>query len=318
MCHASDFSHIKKGRYGKISLDDLNLAMVGNLVDGTADRLFATLYLDQRATREQSDALFQIVQYMNTLANQPPVPFRSVKSVPIAFYESTNRTEYHVEIRNTLHEKALPRRGKSGRPLFSLAAMDLWSNTVHNADNVEFKYEDAVERERWDYSRHYANLKYFSVSKQMYVDEKMLGQHGNNSGKWTPRQLEIIHKDWRKRSLRRPINQADHRAHNHQFNEVRDGLLYREFPGDLSSQSGTGHPFRLLFTHVPVELGAKAFLRRCDLPHFVDCYLEFAATGCADGDHWDHAHPFGDPDVALDHAGSFAWGVCHRIRGGGR
>ena len=192
MCHASDFSHIKKGRYGSVSLDGLNLAIVGNLVDGTADRLFATLYLDQRATPEQSDALFQIVQYMNTLANQPPVPFRRVKTAPITFYESRNRTEYHVEIPNRLHEKALVRRGRSGRPLFSMAAMDLWSNTVHNADNLEFKYEDADERERWDYSGHYANVKYFSVSKQMYVDEEMLGQHGDNSGKWTPKQLEII------------------------------------------------------------------------------------------------------------------------------
>ena len=209
MCHASDFSHIKKGHYGKISLDDLNLAIVGNLVDGTADRLFATLYLDHRATPVQGDALFQIVQYMNTLANQPPVPFRSVKSVPIAFYESTNRTEYHVEIPNTLHEKVLLRRGKSGRPLFSMAAMDLWSNTVHNADNVEFKYEDSDERERWDYSGHYANLKYFSVSKQMYVDEKMLGQHGDNSGKWTPKQLEIIREQGLEKEKSTPADKSN-------------------------------------------------------------------------------------------------------------
>jgi len=29
MCHASDFAHIKKGRYGKVSLDGLNVVMVG-------------------------------------------------------------------------------------------------------------------------------------------------------------------------------------------------------------------------------------------------------------------------------------------------
>jgi Protein of unknown function (DUF1326) len=45
MCHASDFAHIKKGRYGNVSLDGLNVAMVGNLVDGKPDRL---------TTREQS------------------------------------------------------------------------------------------------------------------------------------------------------------------------------------------------------------------------------------------------------------------------
>jgi Protein of unknown function (DUF1326) len=71
MCHASDFAHIKKGRYGKVSLDGLNVVMVGNLVDGKSDRLFATLYVDKAATPEQSDALTQIVEYMNDLANQP-------------------------------------------------------------------------------------------------------------------------------------------------------------------------------------------------------------------------------------------------------
>lgn len=43
MCHASDFAHIRKGQYGRVSLDGLNIAMLGNLVDGTSDRLFATL-----------------------------------------------------------------------------------------------------------------------------------------------------------------------------------------------------------------------------------------------------------------------------------
>jgi hypothetical protein len=159
MCHASDFS-IKNGHYGTISLDGLNLALAGNLVDGTADRLFATLYLDKKATPEQSNALFQIVQYMNNLANQPPVPVRRVKAIPITFYESSERTEYRVEIPNTLHEKVLLRRTKSGKPLFTMPAMDLWSNTVHNAENLEFKYADAEDGESWDYSRHYANLKF--------------------------------------------------------------------------------------------------------------------------------------------------------------
>jgi len=229
MCHASDFSHIERGHYGNIKLDGLNLVLVGNLVDAMADRLFATLYLDERATHEQSDALFQIVQYMNTLANQPPVPFRRVKGVPIAFYESGDRTEYRVDIANTLHEKALLRRGKSGNPLFTMPAMDLWSNTVHNVDNVEFKYGDAEAGESWDYSGHYANLKYFSVSKQMYVQEKMLGQHGDNSGKWTPKQLEIIRQQGlekkKKRSLLRVINQSVHSAGHQLFNKVSAGLL---------------------------------------------------------------------------------------------
>jgi hypothetical protein len=39
-----------------------------------------------------------------------------------------------------------------------------------NADNVQFKYSDSEAGEGWDYSGHYANLKYFVVTKKMYAD----------------------------------------------------------------------------------------------------------------------------------------------------
>jgi hypothetical protein len=170
--------------------------MVGNLVDANSDRLFATLYLDDKATVEQSEALTRIVEYMNgayvASADQPPVPFSKVKRVPIWFGESTDRTQYSLEIPAILEEKALLKRDKSGEPLFTMTAMDLWSNTVHNADNLKFEYHDPEIGKSWDHSGNYANLKYFTVTKQMYADQKMLGQHGDMSGSWTPEQLKII------------------------------------------------------------------------------------------------------------------------------
>jgi len=196
-CHGSDFAHISKGHYGGVRLDGLNLAMVGNLVDANSDRLFATLYLDDKATEEQRDALTRIVEYINgayvALADQPPVPFNRVKRVPIEFVESADRTHYSLEMPSILQEKIVRKRDKSGEPLFTMTAMDLWSNTVHNADNLKFEYHDPDVAKSWDHSGNYANLKYFTVTKQMYADQKMLGQHGDMSGKWTPKQLEIIH-----------------------------------------------------------------------------------------------------------------------------
>ena len=162
MCHASDFAHIKTGHYGSVSLDGLNVAMVGNLVE-----------------------------YMNGLGNQPPVPVRRIKVVPITFQES-EQTEYTIAIPGTLQEKTKMQHDPAGRALFTMAAMDLWSNTVHNADNVEFRYNDTELRESWDYSNHYANLKYFDVSKKMYAEHRMLAEHGDNSGQWTRKQLQII------------------------------------------------------------------------------------------------------------------------------
>jgi hypothetical protein len=48
-------------------------------------------------------------------------------------------------------------------------------NSVHNADNVQFKYSDSEAGEGWDYSGHYANLKYFVVTKKMYADNPAYG-----------------------------------------------------------------------------------------------------------------------------------------------
>jgi hypothetical protein len=65
-------------------------------VDANANRLFATLYLDERATPEQKKALTKIIKYMNgayvALADEPPVPFQSKRSVPINFRESEDQT----------------------------------------------------------------------------------------------------------------------------------------------------------------------------------------------------------------------------------
>jgi hypothetical protein len=194
-CHGSDFSQISKGHFGGVRLEGLNVAMVGNLVDANSDRLFAILYVDEKATAEQSEALTRIVEYMNgaymASADQPPVPFRKVKRVPIKFVESTDRT-HSLEIPAILVEKALLKRDRSGEPLFTMTAMDLWSNTVHNADNLTFDYHDPEIGKSWDHSGDYANLKYFTVTKQMYADQKMLGQHGDMSGSGTPEQLKII------------------------------------------------------------------------------------------------------------------------------
>ena len=192
MCHASDFAHIQKGHYGKVQLDGLNLALVGNLVDGKSERLFATLYVDKAASPEQNAALTAILRYLNEQANQPPVPIRHIKATPISFHESADRSDFTIDIPSILQEKTHLQRDASGQPRHSMPAMDLWGNTVHNADNVQFKYGDPEAGETWDFSGHYANLKFFHLSRTMYSERQMLGQHGDNSGKWTPEQQRII------------------------------------------------------------------------------------------------------------------------------
>jgi len=197
-CYAADVAHIKSGHYGKIELDGLSIAIVGNLVDAKPQRLFATLYLDDKASAEQREALSNMVHYINdqyvALPDEPVVPFGKTKSVPFEFSESADKTIYRVTIPSVLEEKAILKRNSDGNPVSSITAMDSWSNVVHNAENVAFRYHDPDIGKAWDQSGNYANVKYFHVTKRMYDEKQMLGQLGDMSGTWTPQQKEIIRK----------------------------------------------------------------------------------------------------------------------------
>jgi hypothetical protein len=192
-CYAADFAHITSGHYGKVKLDGLSVAMVGDLVDAKAERLFATLYLDQKASPEQREALRQMMFYMNDLyvavPGEPAMPFRKVSAVPFEFSESADKAIYGVTIPGILEE-----RNSDGSPASTITAMDDWSNVVHNAENVTFRYHDLGAEKAWDESGDYANVKYFHLTKKMYAEKQMLGQHGDMSGVWTAEQKEIIRK----------------------------------------------------------------------------------------------------------------------------
>jgi len=197
-CYAADVAHIRSGHYGKVKLDGLSLAMVGDLVDAKSDRLFATLYLDDKASPEQRDALSKIVQYINdryvALPGEPVTPFRKIRPATLEFSESADKTTYVVTIPGILEERAILKRNADGSPASTITAMDDWSNVVHNAGNVIFRYHDPEVDKSWDESGDYANVKYFRLTKKMYDEKQMLGQLGDMSGKWTPAQKEVIRK----------------------------------------------------------------------------------------------------------------------------
>jgi hypothetical protein len=206
-CYAADVAHIKSGHYGNVKLDGLNIAMVGDLVDAKSDRLFATLYLDDKASPEQLDALSKIVQYMNdqyvAVPGEPSMPFRKIRPAPLEFSESADKTTYGVTIPGILEEKAILKRSSDGTPVSTIAAMDNWSNVVHNAKNVAFRYHDPDVDKSWDESGDYANVKYFRLTKKMYAEKQMLGELGDMSGTWTPAQKEIIRKQGLKEKERK-------------------------------------------------------------------------------------------------------------------
>ena len=193
-CESADFVHIATGRYGNIQLDGLNAAIVGNLVDQNKARLYATIYIDQKANPTQREALTAIEQFLNGAYQTSPLQASKIQFVPIAFSESSHKSTYSMMIPEILQEQTILRRDASGKPMSTETAMDSWANTEHYADNVRFKYHDKELQKDWDHSGAYANVKYFHLTKQMYDNKEMLAQYGDFSGHWTPEQLVLIHK----------------------------------------------------------------------------------------------------------------------------
>jgi len=195
-CFAADFAHINKGNYGKTRLDGMNVVLVGNLVDMKQERLFGTLYIDQAGTSEQRDALRKMFEYLNSqnvgMPGAQPIPFQRVRAVAFHFSESADKTVYTLSIPDILEEKAVLQRDAAGRPVHSMPAMDTWSNIVHNADNLKFVYHDPAVGKAWDQSGQYANLKYFVLTRDMYAKKQMLIIDADSSGKWTPKQKQLI------------------------------------------------------------------------------------------------------------------------------
>lgn len=193
-CESADFVHIRSGHYGKIQLDGLNAATIGNLVDQNKARLYATVYIDRKASREQLEALASIEQFMNGGYETAPLQASRVRAVPFTFTESSDKTTYSIVIPGILEERTFLRRDAAGKPVSTETAMDSWANVEHYADNQKFRYHDRDARKTWDHSGAYANVKYFHLTKEMYDRKEMLGQYGDFSGHWTPEQLELIHK----------------------------------------------------------------------------------------------------------------------------
>jgi hypothetical protein len=193
-CEAADFVHIHTGRYGKLRLDGLNAVLVGNLVDKNESRLYATIYVDQIADSAQRNAITAIVQFLNGSYATSPLRAAQVRTVPMAFSESPDKTTYTLTIPGILDEKAVLHRNAYGKPISTVTAMDAWSNSEHYADNDMFHYNDANLHRSRDHSGGYANIKYFHLTKTMYDKKEMLGQYADFSGHWTREQLALIHK----------------------------------------------------------------------------------------------------------------------------
>lgn len=106
-CEAADFVHVRTGHYGKIRLDGLNAVTIGNLVDQRQDRIYATVYIDQKATAAQRQAFTSIEQFLNDAYETSRLKGLHARFVPLAFHESAEKTMYSITIPGILDAETI-------------------------------------------------------------------------------------------------------------------------------------------------------------------------------------------------------------------
>ena len=103
-CNITSAWHIQNGNYDKINVDDLNVAAVfhtpGNMATGPKWK--AALYIDDRATTDQSDSLIKIFSgqaggFFHIFATNFIGEVLGIKSVPIEFGINGKRRSLHMK-----------------------------------------------------------------------------------------------------------------------------------------------------------------------------------------------------------------------------
>ena len=103
-CNLTAAWHIQNGNYDKINVDDLNVAALfhtpGNMATGPKWK--AALYIDDRATKEQSDSLIKIFScqaggFFHIFATNFIGEVLGIKSVPIEFGINGKRRLLHIK-----------------------------------------------------------------------------------------------------------------------------------------------------------------------------------------------------------------------------
>jgi hypothetical protein len=103
-CNVTAAWHIQKGSYNNINVGDLNVAAVfhtpGNMATGPKWK--AALYIDDRATKEQSDSLIKIFSgqaggFFHIFATNFIGEVLGVKSAPIEFGIDGKRRSLHIK-----------------------------------------------------------------------------------------------------------------------------------------------------------------------------------------------------------------------------
>ena len=206
-CENTGFIRIRRGHYGQVSLDGFTFVSVNNAMETRAAP--EELFVASSATDEQLIALERIMQSFNPI--QPTIILK-IERVPISFVTSGRDNVYEVRIPKLLEMRIRRELNGEGQPLFPVAALDQFSNTIEYARNLTYKFWDRNGALKWDYSGRQANFRSIDLDSRAYSSQTMLIQFADGSGYFNKKQLELI------QSEKLP---APHKALNHESMEMR-------------------------------------------------------------------------------------------------
>jgi hypothetical protein len=166
-CDGVVLIHIDRGRVGDVKLDGLNFAVVLRTPRGekTGDAFFLknemdllTLYLDDRATPEQKQAMPLLLAGL--LGNKPMKGFRPPQWAPmhldvqgdVARFDIAGGSKLSFEIENIDLDKVLPnvpRSDPGNRISLTNVAPFPWIQKVTQGHSMSFRYDDLGVK--WEY-----------------------------------------------------------------------------------------------------------------------------------------------------------------------
>jgi TonB family protein len=179
-CHATTTQRLERGHYGEVDLAGATWVSLG-------PENWTAVYFSQRMTAVQQKA---IVDLYSSLSPGAPQAYRLLKSAPVDF-EAVG-TLRRVVIPGVLEVESEAPLGADGNLKGLLPGMDVWSNWLAYGKTGVYRYSEPALGESWDHSHRQSNHKRFRVSKSDYENRRMLIQHGDGSGQWTPGQEGIL------------------------------------------------------------------------------------------------------------------------------
>lgn len=179
-CHAATTQRLDRGHYGDVDLAGATWVSLG-------PENWTALYFSQQMTAEQQKA---IVDLYSSLAPGAPQVYRLLKATRVDF--EARGAMRRVIIPGVLEVESEAPLGPDGLLRDLIPGMDVWSNWLAYGKTGVYRYDDPALGESWDHSHRQSNHKLFRVSKADYENRRMLIQHGDGSGHWTPGQEHIL------------------------------------------------------------------------------------------------------------------------------